>query len=284
MKLLRRRKWKQFTADEAKVLRDLGITDFDALWERVGKDYDSGLDNVLRGAGPFRPLSAARVREILADLGERDVALPRGPGLVGRVKYGADACWRWRGRSWGWCKAQYVPTAAILLLLLAPAVLLARAFFWLDRPVVVTARGMAAGRALVPADLLAPNLTTRGDAYTNSFASAAAVEGCRLAKDVSRGEVLRHEHLLRLQAVATRDIPLGSTISGEDVALGWSPYKPDAVLDLRPVTDHKSRRAIRSGEVILRDDVGQFVFKMYRAGLLPLRDAAASVGRRAPTF
>jgi hypothetical protein len=122
----------------------------------------------------------------------------------------------------------------------------------LSESVVVTRRDLKAGNVLrLDRDLSIARLPLK-ESY---FKSASDLEGLILRQDVSAQKPLRTENLVRLQVVATKDIPGGEKIAKDAVTLAWSPYHAKALLRPESAVDHKTRFAIRKDNIIPAEDI-----------------------------
>ncbi len=124
--------------------------------------------------------------------------------------------------------------------------------FGLSENVIVTRRDLKAGSVLhVDRDVSSARLPLR----SNYFTATNELEGLILSQDVSAQKPLRTENLLRLQLVATKDIPKGETIAKDAVALAWSTYHAKALLSPASAVDHEARLAVPKDNVISMEDV-----------------------------
>ena len=237
----------EFTDAEITQLANQQITSLTALWERIGKDFDHGLDEVAGATG----IDVARLRGVLAHKAKRDF------DLVGESLGKPQAVWRTRTthaleRHW----LEIAGAALILLtlfLILRAAGLMGRlpAPFGLRERVVVAARDLDAGAVIRQGDLF----TSRMSSHEDYFHELTELNGLILAQAVHKQRPLRYSDVRRLQVVAKSDIPGGKTITAEDVQLDWTPYQRGAFEHEEEVKNQVARKAIRKGDVVLSDFV-----------------------------
>jgi hypothetical protein len=250
-------RYDKFTKEEGITLRAKGIASADHLWAEVGKDIDNGLSSV--ASAPLkveiakeqkREITSKRLVEVLSDQGDREFALPDGPGTKKRLAYRFEQFRLWLKRVFRFFKNNWLEwTIALLLVSLLMLWSQARSY---EKSVVIAARNLESGRIIeANSDLY----SARFPSDVNCFASASELQGLMLSRAMRAGEPVRFEHVQRLQLVATKDIAAGQPIPADAVARIWSPYKKRAFVDSSRVINHKSQRAIKSGEVILEEFV-----------------------------
>jgi flagella basal body P-ring formation protein FlgA len=120
-----------------------------------------------------------------------------------------------------------------------------------DKSVMISSSDLRKGHVLRADDLYIAHLASD----ENFFTPQAQLEGLILGQNVSRGQVLRLEQVLRLQTIAIEEIPPGMIITDASVALVWSPYRANALLNVNDAIGHKSLGTLRKGEVILKEFV-----------------------------
>jgi flagella basal body P-ring formation protein FlgA len=227
------------TAEEVKKLRSLGITSSDRLWDDLGSRPDGGVDDLAARTSIGRD----RLLDALISLAERDVSFAGGLRRTvaeGRIALArVSAAWR----------DHWLEVAALLAVGFF-AVLTWRALH-IPTTVAVAAHKGVAGRLLQGGDVSSARLP----ADSTTFTDVDQVRGLVLRRGVFPGQILRFEDVARLQLVAVRDIPSGSLVAADAIAVTWSPYHPDAFTDPARAIGRRSRRTIKSGDVVLGYDV-----------------------------
>ena len=248
----------KFSEEEGITLRAKGITSTDHLWAEIGKDIDNGLSSV--ASTPLkveiakehqREITARRLVKVLSDQGDREVALPDGPEAQKRLAYKYKQLKLWIKRVF-FCffKNNWLEwTIAFLLVSLLMLWLQARSY---EKSIVIASHNLEAGRIIQASSDLN---SARFPSDVNCFNSASELQGLMLTRPMRAGEPVRFEHVQRLQLVAMKEIAAGQVIPADAVARAWSPYKKSALLNSSQILNHKSQRAIKSGEVILQEFV-----------------------------
>lgn len=233
---------REFTEVEAQALREKGISSIDHLWASIGEDYNNGINKISASTN----IAGEIIICVLADQGERDMALPYCPGQK-RVRFRLRQLWVWLNRFHRWLKRHWIEWAlAFFFVGIALLIYMATRY---DRSVVLTSRDLREGHVLRADDLYLAQLASD----ENLFTSPTQLEGLILGQNVSRGQLLHFEQVLRLQTVAIEEIPSGTIITDHSVAVVWSPYRADALLIAQDATGHKALRTLRKGEVVLKE-------------------------------
>ncbi len=244
-------KLRGIKSDEEQRLRSAGIEKVEGFWRRVRQ----GGDNAVRQLGNDTGIEEDRLTEILSAQGDPD---HRVAGYV-------------------------MPALSLLALgLLALAALAGVCQLRSDAKVVIAARELESGHVLRSVDLSSASLRRGEDYFTSSevaptvmsgtppaVACSKSLEGAILARDITVGRPLRHTDVLCPQVVAAKDLSIGDVIAKDAVKAAWSPYEPQAALNVNQVIGHPLRRAIRKDQVV-REDYLQAV-----PGQVVVRAAAA---------
>lgn len=222
-----------FKPDELKLLAarntdDEPITTFDQLWERIGANYDEGIELVAHTKG----VSVERLREVLIEqaLREKDQA---GSSLL--------------VRNW-----LVVALVTGLLVLVSLVLRLLGTFAWLPPPlgvstsIIVAANELAVGDVIRPEDLA----RARRPLTTDSFTETTVLEGLVVGQAVRRGQPLRFGTLTRLQVAATEDLGAGVIVPTTAITLAWSTYDPTAATQLSQVEGQQTRRPLKKDVLI----------------------------------
>lgn len=215
---------------ELKVDEDkLEIKDADGLWARIGRD---GVKKVASEAGLAEP---DQLKDLLVTQCQREAA----------------------GKSGSKPRRLYslLERYALEVILAAGVVVFGFLMFWATHGeiAVIVAHDLPSKHMLRPGDVeegLAQGrhyfrVDPDNPKYLDKF------DGWILARDVSAGEPLRYEHVLRSQVVAAKDIPSDMVIDSDHVVVSWSPYERDAETKTKEIIGDRTRNAIRSGEVVL---------------------------------
>lgn len=216
-------------------LRGQKVVCADDLWARVGLDSDTGIANLSEAAG----ISQAELLHLLARQAQWEFEKRGGkkpPRFIRAVK-----------RHWLDVAVVLAVLSILLLFLRATGMLGFLPYpIGLSGRVLVTAREMEPGRVLGEGDLSAARLPRE---YYH-FDEMANVRGLVLAEGLKLGEPLRHEHLIRLQVIASKDLPAGTILSCHDFGYAWTPYHPDAALDYGFLVEGRLNRALSKGQVV----------------------------------
>lgn len=227
------------TAEERERLRALGITSSDRLWRKLGERPDDGVDRLVAEM----PIKRDRLLGALISLAERDMSFaegPRRPVAEGGIAL-ARASARWRAH---WLEVALLLTVCVFALLMWRAL-------HIRGTVAVAAHEAVAGHLLQTGDVSRARLP----AGPTMFTDPDQVRGLVLRRGVLPGQVLRFDDVVRLQLVAMRNIPPGSLVTADALAVKWSPYHPEALTDPARAIGQRSRRSIDSGDVLLGYDL-----------------------------
>lgn len=207
----------------------------DDLWARVGLDSDTGIADLSEAAGvPHAELLDLLARQAKWEFEKRGGKKPA--RFIRAVK-----------RHWLDVAVVLAALSILLLFLRATGVLSPLPYpIGLSGCVLVTARQLEPGRVLGEGDLTAARLPRE---YYH-FDETADVRGLVLAQGLKLGEPLRHEHLMRLQVVAAKDLPADTILSCHDFGYAWTPYHADAALDYGPLVEGRLNRALAKGQVV----------------------------------
>jgi flagella basal body P-ring formation protein FlgA len=85
----------------------------------------------------------------------------------------------------------------------------------------------------------------------NDSSGAEDLTGAVLTRAVQRGHPFRAADITNQQVVAARDIPAGAVVEPGAVSLAWSQKQIGGSRRLADVLGHRTRRAIRSGDVVV---------------------------------
>jgi flagella basal body P-ring formation protein FlgA len=232
--------------EDALRLRRVGVGTVDQLWARVGSDKRRGFQTLADASG----VQADRLVETLARAGDRAA---RGAPF-------------WSPERW-WLEGSF------LALVLFVGVLALRAVGGLgvtstaDRApgsprvetgvgvpvpigvetVVIAADDLEVGRPLRPTDLTTARMTP-SPLY---FSDPARLIGTVLATPIGRGRPVRTADVTRAQVVASKDIPLGASITADVVSMKTTPYDRDAALSPADVVGRRALTSISASSVVL---------------------------------
>lgn len=255
------------TDAEVSKLRAAGVRTAGELWRRVARGGlgELELKTKIEGQRLVELLPARRAEKLAAELlyrAERDCIVAPGrsgarrrrPALRRRARQTA-------GRVEVWVRhhlldLMFLGGVALVafLLLRAGGKLYALPPPWgLRARYAVAAHDLRKGEALRPGQMHFVMLPPARDYFT----SADGLEGLILARDVPGQKPLRQGDLLRLQAVAARDIAPGETVAAADLRLEWRPLQTTAVLRAADAENARARLAIRKDDVVTAEQLAR---------------------------
>lgn len=223
------------TEDLRLKLHGQKVTCADDLWAHVGNDPDTGLTAFSKNADIALPdLIDLLVRQ--AEQEKRDTQGSRLSHLRRAIS-----------RHWLDLMLGLVLLLILTLSLRAAGLLAALPYpLGLHGTVLVAARELEAGRVLSDSDLAGARLVP---GY-NYFTELGEVRGLILTRALKLGEPIHYENVMRLQVIAARDLPTGTIMACQDFRYAWTPYSPDAAVDIDALINGRGNRAFASGEVI----------------------------------
>ena len=228
------------------------------VWQFIGQDPDAGIDKLATLlAWHDSNLPTGELPESVRVEKERLIAL-----LSAMVELEVE-----EGNFFSWPEEQVTsprrPNASlranwleaiIILGVIVLAVLTLRALGWLPRPldpgdpILIAARDLDAGTVIREADLVGARFGA-----TDAFTDTSQLHGLLLANALEKGGIVRRSDVVRLQAVASKDIPVTTLFTRDNLTVTWSAFQPNAVLDKARLVGHKALGDVRSGQVVTSD-------------------------------
>lgn len=252
-----------FTGAEIGRLRDAGVKTVADLCGHVASEglYDLEQKTRVEGYRFIRVLPPSLAEELADEYlfrAEREGIVPMTPERAKRRQVSTGRRARLAaGRAETWVRDHMLDLAFVgglgllaFLLLRAGGYLYALPSPWgLGTRYAVAAHDLKKGDVLHPSQLHFVLLPNARDYFRN----AEGLDGLILARDVPGQKPLRHEDLLRLQAVATRDITEGEEFAASDLKLEWRPLQPTALLRAAEAEHAKARLAVKKDEVVTKE-------------------------------
>lgn len=225
----------RLSAPERQKLINAGVESAEHFWAYIGRDSSTGISVLAGTAG----IDQNRLIEIAAS----------------QALYESESRkTSWAQRLWTTLEDHWLD----VLLIAATCfifVLFSRAAGLLDRlpgPIGLHSRVIVSTSDLQKGALLQRESlsSARSVPRLNHFSEFDQLNGLLAAQDIKAGNPIRFEQVLRLQLVATKDIPLGARITNDAITLAWSLYEPDATTNAEQLLEHTTTRTFKPGDAI----------------------------------
>ncbi|MBV9957627.1 MAG: hypothetical protein JO360_04365 [Acidobacteria bacterium] len=218
----------------------------DDLWLKIG-DLSQGINGVTAGT----TITPARMVRVLAAQGERNTPLPDGPEYWKRIKYWLKQLRAWLKRCRLWLNKHSVDWGAILLFVT----------LWLfisytlrqHQAAIIAPSELRAGHKLERKDLVVAKVSPGKDYFTDP----GELDGLIISKDLPAGRPVQFQDVLRLQLVATKELPPGTVITNDNSSPAWSTYQQGALISPGEAHELKVYREVKAGEVLLSKFTGR---------------------------
>jgi hypothetical protein len=205
-----------FDPADREILRQAGLDSLDAVWRKIGEDFDRGVD--------LLPQSDQKhVRE----------------RLLKGLKASAREEWTQKGKPWPRRHGLDLLLAGVVVLFLCLGIRACRKM----GAVGIAQRGIEAGEPLRAQDLYGADALTRPQGNGPGPV-------LRLLHDVAAGDYIWPRDLERLEVTAQRELQKGEVIPREAIRQQWKPYSKKPAATLEQVLGNLTTRTIPKGKTV----------------------------------